>query len=630
MVTPVPYRRLLVLAFLLVTAFCALAYRLVDLQVLRHAELSNIAQDNTQRRILFEPRRGEIRDVRGNLLATSVFVKTLCADPSLLGPYSPQVARAIAPYLEMTEAEVLQRIQPRIRQTQDGSSVTNRYVVLKKKVKIEAWQAIQDTMEKLKLVADEKALTKADKAVLRNLRNKAIFADPIDDQLRIYPNESLAAHVLGFVGVGEKEVEGSKVSETTGIEGIERAMNAKLSGVRGWRDTETDRARREVVVFREQEIEAKDGMNVVLTIDAAIQHIVEQELAEAMKKHTPVSASCTVIRPKTGEILAMATLPTFDPNNPGGTNPEGRRNRVISDAPEPGSTFKIVVVSGALNEHVTTLEDRYDCEHGRFLYAGKILKDHEGYGLLTVEEIITKSSNIGSAKIGIKMGEEMLHNYIRAFGYGQRTGIPLPGESAGVVKPLKSWNKLSISRIPMGHEVQVTPLQNVMAMSAIANQGRLMRPMLVDRLEDTKGHVVVKYQPQMVRQVITPAAARDMVTALKTVVSKDGTAVKAKLDYYTVAGKTGTAQKAEHGVYVSGKYFSSFIGFFPADDPELCISVVLDEPRNGYYGGQTAAPFFHNIAVKAANYLNIRPEINPTEQVTKELKRPGFTTAQRN
>ncbi len=429
MVTPVPYRRLLALALMLMAAFCALAYRLVDLQIFRHDALSNLAQDNTQRRVLFEPRRGEIRDVRGNLLATSVFVKTLCADPTLIGPFAPQVARAVAPLLEMTEAEVLQRIQPRTRQLSDGSTTTNRYVVLKKKVKVEAWQSIQETMDKLKLVADEKALTKVEKGFLRNLRNKAIFADPVDDQLRIYPNESLASHVLGFVGVGEKEVDGARVSETTGIEGIERTMNGKLSGVRGWRMTETDRARREVVAFREQEIEAKDGLNVVLTIDSVLQHVVEQELAEAMKKHTPISASCIVVRPKTGEILAMATLPTFDPNNPGGATPDQRRNRVICDISEPGSTFKIVVVSGALNEHVTTLEDRYDCEHGRFLYAGKILKDHEGYGLLTVEDIITKSSNIGSAKIGIKMGEELLYRYIRGFGFGERTGIPLPGKS---------------------------------------------------------------------------------------------------------------------------------------------------------------------------------------------------------
>lgn len=630
MVMPVPHRRLLALAVLLMAAFSALAYRLVDLQILRHDELRSLAQDNTQRRVLFEPRRGEIRDVRGNLLATSIFVKTLCADPSLIGPYAPQIARAIAPLLEMTEAEVFERIQPRTRQLQDGSITTNRYVVLKKKVKVEAWQSIQETMDKLKLVADEKSLTKVQKGFFRNLRNKAIFADPVDDQLRIYPNESLASHVLGFVGVGEKEVDGTKVSETTGIEGIERTLNAKLSGVRGWRMTETDRARREVVAFREQEMDAKDGLNVVLTIDSAIQHMVEQELEDAMKKHTPISASCIVIRPKTGEILAMATLPTFDPNNAGAATPDQRRNRVIADAPEPGSTFKIVVVSGALNDHTTTLDEKFDCEHGRFLFAGKVLKDHEPYGLLTVEEIITKSSNIGAAKIGIKMGEEPLYRYIRNFGYGQRTGIPLPGESPGVVHPLNGWNKLSISRIPMGHEVQVTPLQNVIAMSTIANRGKLMRPMLVDRLEDTQGHVVAKYQPQMVRQVITADAAREMVEALKTVVSKDGTAVKAKLDYYTVAGKTGTAQKAEHGVYISGKYFSSFIGFFPADDPELCISVVLDEPKNGYYGGQTAAPFFHNIAVKAANYLNIRPELNPTEQLSTDLKRPVLTTAQRN
>jgi cell division protein FtsI/penicillin-binding protein 2 len=398
------------------------------------------------------------------------------------------------------------------------------------------------------------------------------------------------------------------VSRIVGAEGIEHNFDSQLTGVAGWRVTETDRAKREMVSQREQSIEPRNGLNVVLTIDGVVQHYVETALAEAVQKHSPVSASAIVVRPRTGEILAMATYPNFDPNNPGVFSADARRNRVIADMVEPGSTFKIVVVSGALNEQVVKLTDQFDCEHGHFLFAGKELHDHESYGILSVENIITKSSNIGAAKIGIKMGDSKLYQYAHDFGIGQRTGIPLLGEVGGVLHPLKNWNKLSISRIPMGHEVAVTPLQMVMAMSAIANDGWLMRPMLVSRLEDDKGNVVAQYSPQRVRQVISGNADKEIIQALKTVVTHEGTAEKAALEHYTVAGKTGTAQKAEHGVYVSGKYFSSFIGFFPADNPELCISVVMDEPKDGYYGGQVAAPAFKQIAESAANYLNIRPD----------------------
>jgi cell division protein FtsI (penicillin-binding protein 3) len=255
-----------------------------------------------------------------------------------------------------------------------------------------------------------------------------------------------------------------------------------------------------------------------------------------------------------------------------------------------------------------TLADTFDCEHGHFWYAGRNLHDHQSYGVLSVESIITKSSNIGAAKVGIKMGENRLYEYIRDFGFGTRTGIPLQGEVSGIFHPLKSWSKVSIAQLPMGQGVAVTRLQMTMAMCAIANNGWLMRPMLVDRLEDSDHRVVAKYTPQRVRQVISESADKLMVRALKTVVSPEGTAAKAALEHYTVAGKTGTAQKAEHGVYVPGKYFSSFIGFFPADDPELCISVTMDEPKEGHYGGDTAAPAFKQIAERAANYLNIRPE----------------------
>jgi cell division protein FtsI/penicillin-binding protein 2 len=360
--------------------------------------------------------------------------------------------------------------------------------------------------------------------------------------------------------------------------------------------------------MREQDLGARDGLNVVLTIDSVIQHMVESELADAMEKHSPISASGIVIRPRTGEILAMATLPNFDPNNPGAASADARRNRIVTDVIEPGSTFKIVVVSGALNDHTVSLNDMFDCQHGRFPFAGRILHDHEAYDMLSVKDIIMKSSNIGAAEIGIKMGEERLYDYISNFGFGARTGLPLPGEVVGLSWPVKKWSKVSVAQIPMGQGIGVTRLQMMMAMCAIANDGVLMRPMLVNRLEDSQGKAVVRYSPQSVRRIVDEGAAKQMVEALKTVVTTQGTAAKAAMEHHTVAGKTGTAQKVEGGQYVR-KYVSSFIGFFPADNPELCISIVLDEPKEGYYGGQVAGPVFKDIAERAANYLNIKPDI---------------------
>jgi cell division protein FtsI/penicillin-binding protein 2 len=377
--------------------------------------------------------------------------------------------------------------------------------------------------------------------------------------------------------------------------------------------------------MREQDVEPRDGLNVVLTIDSVVENIVESALAEAKEKHSPLSISGIVVRPRTGEILAMATLPTFDPNHLDKGLADARRNRVIADVAEPGSTFKIVVVSGALNDGLVRLSDTFDCEHGRFHFAGQMLHDHRSYGTLSVESIITKSSNIGAAKIGIKMGESRLYDYIRDYGFGTPTGLLLPGEIGGIVHPVKKWSKVSISRIPMGQGIAVTSLQMMMAMCAIANKGVLMQPMIVDRLEDRDHVVKEKYSPQRVRRVISEAAAEQMVTALKTVVSTEGTAPKAALAHYTVAGKTGTAEKSggPEG-YLKGKYFASFIGFFPADNPELCISVVMDEPKHedGYYGGEIAAPVFKQIAEAAANYLNIRPEDGEAVPVPSTVAAP--------
>jgi len=601
-------RRVLLLMLLLGAAFAGLGYRLVDLQVFRHDELAKVAELNTEHDFFKAPHRGNILDVNGNLLATSISLNTICANPSLIGNQQAVVAHALAPLLGMNEGTLYQRLIPRIWKNDKGETITNGlyYVRLKKDVPDETWQKIQMTMTNLSFGVDESKLSKTNRAFFRSLREGAISAEA--DQLRVYPNGPLAAQVLGFVGSDDVALNGARVSQTSGRDGVELVLNSALSGVAGWRVTETDRQKRELVALRDQDVQARDGLNVVLTVDSAIQHIVETALAGAMEKHTPISITGIVMRPRTGEILAMATLPNFDPNNPGASPADARRDRVIGDVMEPGSTFKIVVVSGALNDGVVHLGDTFDCEEGHFAYAGRVLHDHEPFGMLTTKSIITKSSNIGAAKIGIRLGENRLYDYATEYGFGERTGVPLPGEVNGILYPVKKWTKVSIAQIPMGQGVAVTRLQMLMAMNTIANGGWLMRPMLVNRLEDRGGGVVQQYEPQRVRQVISDTTDKLMVEALKTVVSPEGTAPGAAMNDYTVAGKTGTAQKVGPGGYERGKYFASFIGFFPADNPQLCISVVMDEPKEGYYGGQVCGPVFREIAERCASYLNIPPD----------------------
>lgn len=602
-------RRLAILAVLLVLAFGRLGYRLVDLQVLQFAQLRTRAESNTVRTDYSEPRRGDIRDIRGNLLATSLPAKTICADPSLIGNRQVEVTRAIAPLLQMREAQVFELLARRWRTNAAGQVGTNRYVVLKRKVPLETWQQVQAAMTNLTFGLDEKKLSKKEARFYRELRQSAIFPDQVPDQIRIYPNQRLAAHVLGYVGMHENQFNGRPILETVGMDGIELVCNRHLSGVRGWRVTEKDKRNHELVFLREVDVESSDGLNVVLTLDAGVQYIVESELAEAAREHQPDSITCLVTRPRTGEIVAMATLPNYDPNMPGEFPPDARRNRVVTDMNEPGSTFKVVVVSGALHDNAVRLGDTFFCENGAFPFAGRVLHDHHRYGNLTVESIITKSSNIGAAKIGIKLGPERMYEHIRNFGFGTPTGISLPGEIRGLVYSPKDWEKVKLAQIPMGHGLTVSRLQMAYAVSAIANQGVLMRPLVVSRLEDQEGRVVAQYAPQPVRQVISPEAAAQMVKALKTVVTKEGTAYKARLEHYTCAGKTGTAQKPENGTYSNEKYYSSFIGFFPAENPELCVSVVMDYPKHGHYGGDTCGPVFQRIAERAANYLNIHPDI---------------------
>jgi cell division protein FtsI/penicillin-binding protein 2 len=623
-------KRSFALLALVALAFIGLGFRLVDLQVWRHDELAALAEKSTQQTSWQPARRGDVLDANGNLLATSIPVETVCANPALIGNQTAVVAHALAPLLRMNEADLLQRLLPRISKNQKGETVTNRYVVLQRKVAEETWQKIYCTMTNLPVVADKNKMSKTERASFANfssdLRQYAISAEP--DQLRVYPNGALAAHVLGFVGTRETT---NHASELFGYDGIEKSFNSKLSGASGWRVTGVDSRNHELVALRDEDVQARDGLTVVLTIDSVVQNIVETVLAEAMKEHEPMGITGIVTRPRTGEILAMASLPDFDPNNPGASPADARRNRVISDMMEPGSTFKTIVISGALNEHLVSLDDTVFCENGLFHYGGITLHDSENhhFGNLTVEQVLQKSSNIGASKIGIKLQPSKLYDYMQDFGLGAFTGIPLPGESSAqnYVRSPNKWGKYSIAQIPMGQGVAVTRLQMAMAVGAIANDGVLMRPMLVKRLQDADGNIVQQYEPQSVRRVVSEDTAKQMVEALKTVVSDEGTAPLAAMADYIVAGKTGTAQKVINGSYSNDKFVVSFIGFFPADDPQVCISIVMDAPKEGgrAFGGALCGPVFHEIAERCASYLNIPPDENLQQQSPPPLVAAGVS-----
>lgn len=596
----------------LCAGFAGLGYRLVDLQILQHEKLKALAERRTRMEMVLEPIRGDILDRNGVVLATSKMheYRKVCADPTFTWRRQAQLARLLSGYLGQPATKLHQQLLPQVRKKADGSLVTNRYVVLKEKVEVETWNRIHDAMTRLQVGIPEEALTAEDRRALKNLR-RSVFAQKVEEQERDYPNERLGAHVLGFTGWGETEVNRRKVTLNKGKEGIERVLDAKLRGVPGLRISEKDARQDELITFRDLDVEPQHGQHVVLTIDSVVQHILEEELAVGMKEHNPISIGGVVLKPRTGEILAMANLPDFDPNRPGDFPASARRNRLITDVIEPGSTFKAIVIAGALSEGLVGLEDKFYCEQGRFYYGGRVLHDHDPYKDLTVEQIITKSSNIGAAKIGLLLGPEKLQHYIRAFGFGARTGVPLLGESPGIVHPISRWSKVSIVQLPMGHGIAVNRLQMMMAMAAMANDGWLMRPMLVDRIVNQNGEITAKYYPQRVRQVVSARAARDMMQAMKTVPREGGTARAAQLDRYTVAGKTGTAQKVKPtGGYYQKKFVASFIGFLPADNTELCIGIFLDEPRGKYYyGGLTAAPVFKRCAERMASYLAIPPDV---------------------
>jgi cell division protein FtsI/penicillin-binding protein 2 len=570
--------------------FTGFSARLIDLQLAKHEEYTALAAQKHSIRLTVPAHRGMILDRNGEILAANIPVRKVVVDGTHI-KNSEALSALAAPFLDLSKAALAKELQTR-----------SKYKVLLSDLQEEKALALQRAME-------EKSL-------------RGIYFH--QNNTRTYPNGPLLSHVLGFLGRKDPKDE-----ILVGVEGIERSMENYLRGIDGFRHIERDRTGREIVIYRGQEQAPRHGMNVQLTIDMGLQAILEAELDSAFKELKPDNATGVIVDPETGEILAMSSRPTFDVNQLNSAKPEEMKNRAIFDMVEPGSTFKIVVASAALNERAVTPKTLVYCENGAFSYGGRILRDHHGYGQMSVHDVLMKSSNIGSAKLALMIGEDKFYEYVRRFGFGERTGIALPGEIPGLVHPPPRWDRLTITRMPMGQSIAVTPLQMLMGMGVIANGGKLMRPQIIKSIQDREGQEILAMKPEIVRDVIPPQTARFVSDALTQVVSERGTAALARVSGFAVAGKTGTAQKVDpKGGYAAGKYVVSFVGYMPAEKPRFVCLILIDDAKlsSGLnYGGLVAAPIFSRIAEKAARYLDLVPTPGVTASVPVALGQSDVT-----
>ena len=568
MTSPDLRTRVLILAALLAVAFGGLTGRLAWLQVVKRAELAQLAERQYSRTVVLHAQRGPIVDRHGTPLASSTPTESLFVQPRAVGD-PVRVAARVSPVIGVPPAEVRQALtSPR------------PFVWLRRK------------------------LPPAVAAEVRALREPGLGFLP--EPLRLYPSRELAAHVLGFEGV-----EG-------GLEGVERALDAELAGTPGKAVVGRDALGREVTaqhVLRPP----KPGHGVMLTIDRTIQYIAEREIDAAYRRTGAKAAMAVVLEPRTGDVLAMAIRPTFNPNTfLEAPSKDAWRNRAITDPFEPGSTFKVILAAAALEEGVVRPDERIYAENGSITLAGTTIHDWKKYGWLTFSEVLQNSSNVGSIKVGLALGRERYYRYMSAFGFGAPTGVGLPGESRGQLRDPKRWSLLSLPTMSLGQEVSVTALQMVAAFGAIANGGTLMQPRLVRATFDADGREARRFEPRAVRRVVSPETARALTRILVRVVEA-GTGHNAAVPGYEVAGKTGTAQKLDPATrrYSRAPGVLSFVGFAPADEPRVVMLVMLDEPRTAQWGSEAAAPIFAAIGRDVLRHLEVPPrDVQPLQIVT--------------
>ena len=537
--------------------------RLLFIQFFRSSYLSAIADKQHNLFVELEPIRGTIYDSRHKPQAVNLPAESLYISPNEIKEKDKEmIINKLIPLLNVDYAYL-----------KDKLSKKKSFVWLARKLTPEQSQAIKSL----------------------NIRGLGF----IKESKRTYPNSYLASHVLGFAGI-----------DNAGLEGTELYRDRYLKGLPGWAIFLRDARQKRLDLWRKMVL-PRDGLNLTLTIDEVIQYIAERELDKAFKTHHAKGASIVVMDPHTGAILALANRPTYDLNNHANVNKDMTRDRAICDMFEPGSVFKIVTASAAFEENKVKETDRIFCENGAYRFGAHLLHDHTPHGWLTFREVIEESSNIGTVKVAMMLGPEVVYRYASLFGFGAKSGIDLPGEISGLLRDVHRWSKMSISSVPIGQEVGVTAIQLASAISVIANGGQLMKPYILEEVRDKDGTLIKHVSPTLVHKVMSVDTAARMKKILTGVV-EEGTGKLAKMMGFSAAGKTGTSQKLEpNGTYSHTKFVATFIGFAPAEDPVVAIVVTVDEPHPNYYGGVVAAPVFKNVAGDVIRYLKTT---NPSAQ----------------
>src|SRR5882672_3336854 len=551
--------RTLIFATYLALTFLKLLGRLAYLQVWKHDEYARLAENQHAKTVPLRPKRGPILDRGGQALAVSSRADALYVTPGKVEDASRLAAR-LAPILGEPARDLVRRL-----------TVAKKFAPVRRRLTPDIARAVRD------------------------LKDPSLAL--VEDSLRLYPNRELAAQLVGFEG-----------AEGKGLAGIEQAWDAHLAGVEGRAVVERDALGREVTGAPIVLKASVAGQGIMLTIDATIQYLAEKEVDAAWRRTRAKSAMAVAMDPRTGEILAMAIRPTYNPN-----------------PFAPGSTFKVIMAASALEEGVVRPTDRIFGENGAITIANATIHDWKKYGWLTFTEVLQNSSNVGSIKVGMQIGKERYYKYMTGFGFGAPTNLGLPGESGGQLRPPAQWSGLSLATMSIGQEISVTAVQMIAAFSAVANGGRLMQPQIIRAVVDAQGREIRSFEPKTVRQVISPETARTLTEMMVNVVA-NGTGRHAAIPGYDVAGKTGTAQKMDPATrrYSRAPGVLSFVGFVPADDPRLTMIVLLDEPKNEKWGSEAAAPMFAAIGREALRYLNVPPrDSSPVPIVRGEMLAGG-------
>lgn len=562
-------RKRVVFLFLLITVIMAgLVCRLLYLQFYQSSWLTENATEQRIREIPVEAKRGLIFDRNGKELGVSISTESVYAIPAEIKDAKLTAAK-LAAILALDEDKLAEKLKRR-----------QAFTWIKRKVDAETGKAVS----------------------VLNLPGVGIT----EESQRYYPNDELAAHVLGFTGI-----------DSQGLDGIELTFDSYLRGRPGSIVIEYDARGREIPYATHRFVAPVDGQNIYLTIDLVIQKIVERELDRVIQETQAKGISVIIMQPQTGEILALANRPAYNPNHFADFSPKLWRNPSVSNAYEPGSTFKIITTASALGEKIVSPSERFydpgEVEvQGRHIHCWKA----GGHGSQTFEEVVKNSCNVGFVNVGLRLGRDPFYKYLGNFGFGKRTGIDLPGEAQGIIIDKNQVKPINIATMAMGQSIAVTPIQLITAVSAVASGGELSRPQIVREVKNKNGELIRGFTPDSVQKVIDTETASAVKGILEQVV-ENGTGKNAAVEGYRIAGKTGTAQKVGAGGYMPGKYIASFAGFGPVDNPQVAMLVVIDEPVGLYYGGQIAAPVFNAVMKDVLKYLKVSP-LNKIEEGKKQ------------